>query len=126
MQLLVVFAAVAVALAALGLYGIIAYTVARRTREIGVRVALGALPRHVVQMVASQGMRLVACGIAFGLAGTLVTSRLLQQFLFDVSPMDGPTLAAVCLVLGAAAGLACLLPARRATRVQPMVALRHE
>ena len=126
MQLIVVFGCTAAALAALGLYGVIAYSVAHRTREIGVRLAMGALPRHVLGLVAEQGARLVGAGIVVGVAGALAASRLLRQFLFGVPPTDPATLAAVTAAVCAVAALACLFPALRAARVHPMAALRHE
>jgi putative ABC transport system permease protein len=103
-----------------------AYSVTRRTREIGVRMALGARPSDVLRMVLGQGGRLVAVAIVIGLAGALATSRLLASQLFEMSATDPATLAAGAATLSAFALLACYVPARRAMRVEPLVALREE
>jgi len=124
--LLGAFASVALVLAAVGIYGVIAYTVALRTREIGVRMALGATGRHVVRMVLREGLVLTAVGVAIGLGGALFASRLLRTLLFEVSPTDPLALAGGAVLLGLVAMVACVVPARRATRVDPMVALREE
>jgi putative ABC transport system permease protein len=124
--LLFAFAAVALVMAAAGLYGVIACTVAQRTQEIGVRVALGAAPRAVVRLVAGEGVRLTAVGMAIGTAGALVTSRALRGLLFGVSPADPITYAAVLILFAAAAGAAVVVPARRALAVDPIVALRAD
>lgn len=120
------FGALATALAALGLYGVLAFTVARRTREIGIRMALGAERGDVVGMVLRQTAILIASGLAAGLAGAAALSRFLESQLYGVKPLDPVTIAAAALVLAASAGLASWLPARRAVRVDPMVALRFE
>jgi ABC-type antimicrobial peptide transport system permease subunit len=120
------FAGFAILLAAIGLYGVIAYTTAQRTREIGVRMALGAEVKHVVSMIAAQGARLVVVGIALGLGGSFVVLRVLQSLLFGADPIDLPIFAAVSLLLGVAALFAVWLPARRAARVDPLEALRAE
>jgi predicted permease len=125
MVLLGVFAALAMMLAAIGLYGVMSYAVTQRQREIGVRMALGAQQRHVWKMVVRQGMSLVLVGGALGLAGALALTRLMSSFLYGITPTDPPTLIAVCLLLGLVALLACYLPARRATRLDPMIALRQ-
>ncbi|MFL5580848.1 MAG: ABC transporter permease [Gemmatimonadaceae bacterium] len=124
--LLGAFATVALVLAAVGIYGVIAYTVALRTREIGVRMALGATGRHVVRMVMREGMALTLVGVLIGLAGALATSRLLRSLLFEISPTDPLALAGGGVLLALVAVLACIVPARRATRVDPLVAMRAE
>ena len=121
-----VFAVGAVALAMVGIYGVLAYTVSRRSREIGLRMALGADRRGIRNMVVRQGALLVGVGVVLGLAGALVTTRALESLLFGVTTLDLPTLVAVPVLLMAVALAACYLPARRATRVDPMDALRYE
>jgi putative ABC transport system permease protein len=119
-------AALAVGLAAGGLYSLIAYTVAQRRREIGIRLALGAERRDILWLALRQGFRLAALGIALGLAGAVVTTRALRSLLFGVSPTDPLTFVAIPFLLALVALLACYLPARRAAKVDPMIALRHE
>ena len=126
MLLLGTFAAAALVLAAIGLYGVIAFSVAQRTREIGVRVALGAQHRDVLRLVMRRGFLLTGTGLAIGIGGTIALGRLVAGLLYGVRPADPTTLLAVALFLAAVAGLATYLPARRATRVDPMVALRAE
>jgi len=126
MLLLSVFAALALVLAAVGIYGVMAYAVAQRTREIGVRLALGAQPRDVLNMVLLGGGKLAACGLALGLIGSLGMSYFLRSQLYGVSSSDPLTYATVAALLGVVALAACYLPARRATRVDPLVALRYE
>ena len=124
--LLTMFAAAALILAALGLYGVISYTVTQRTRELGIRAALGASRSEVLGMVVAQGMRLVAIGGVFGLVAALILSQLIASQLFQVSVFDPATFAETAAVLAATALLAAFIPAWRATRIDPMVALRYE
>ena len=124
--LFLIFAALALALAAIGIYGVIAYTVSRRTREIGIRMALGARLGDVVRDVVASGLRLAGLGVAIGLAVSLLVTRALQSLLYGVSSVDPMTFLVVPVGLLFVAALACLVPARRASRVDPMVALRSE
>jgi len=123
-ELLVIFAAVALALAAVGTYGVLAYSVAERRREIGIRMALGASEGGVLTLVLRQGMLLAGIGLLVGLAGALAVTRVVSSLLFGVQPTDPATFAAVGLFMLAVALVACVVPARRATRVDPLVALR--
>jgi putative ABC transport system permease protein len=124
--LLAVFSVVALILASLGVYGVIACSVAERKKEIGIRVALGARPSEVRSMVLGQGLKLTLIGLAVGLAGAAAATRLIKGFLFGVSAGDPLTYAATCAVFLVVALLASYLPARRAMRVDPMTALREE
>jgi putative ABC transport system permease protein len=120
------FAALALILSAVGIYGVVMYGVTQRTRDIGVRVALGARPGQILNLILRQGMTLAVVGLAIGIAGAMALTRVLRAQLFEVSPTDPATFAAIALTLAAVAALASWLPARRATRVDPMVALRSE
>jgi putative ABC transport system permease protein len=126
MELIAVFAVTALLLAAAGLYAVIAYLVSQRTREIGIRLALGATPRHILRLMMSQGMRLTLMGVAIGLVGAIAVTRLMRSLLFGVAPSDVTTFAVSAIVLIVVALLACFIPARRATKVDPLVALRYE
>ena len=125
-SLLGTFAAVALILASLGIYGVMAFGVTQRTHEIGLRMALGAAPSRVLGLVIREGMTLTAIGLGIGLAGSYLVARAMQSQLYGVGSMDPLVLAAVAIVLSATALLACYVPARRAMRVDPMVALRYE
>jgi ABC-type antimicrobial peptide transport system permease subunit len=125
-QLLGMFAGLALLLAAIGTYGVLSYMVAERRREIGVRIALGANQRRVLGDVLKQGLVLAAAGLVGGLAGALAISRLMTALLFNVQPSDPATLAAVTATIAGVAALACVIPAWRASRVDPIVVLRDE
>jgi putative ABC transport system permease protein len=124
--LLGIFASLALLLAAVGIYGVMSYTVTRSTREIGIRLALGAQMKDVLKLVLRNGMKLSAIGVAIGLAGALALSRLMSKLLFGITPTDTVTFVGVSAILLAVALLACYIPARRATKVDPLVALRYE
>jgi putative ABC transport system permease protein len=121
-----IFAVIALLLASVGLYAVIAQSVSQRTQEIGLRMALGASARNILRMVFRQGLLQLAIGLLVGMAGAVALTRFLSSLLVLVSPTDPATFALVAMVLGLAATLGCLIPARRATRVDPLVALRHE
>ena len=126
MILLSIFAGLAVILSAIGVYGVTSYLVSQRTREIGVRVALGAQRSDVLRLILGDGARLTFLGVAIRLAASLGLTRLLAKMLFGVRANDPVTLTTVTVILSTVAFLACYIPARRATRVDPMVALRYE
>jgi putative ABC transport system permease protein len=120
------FAGMALFLAVIGMYGVISSAVAQRTHEIGLRMALGATRTHVLWLIVSRGFAMVLCGLLLGIPATLVLTRFVSEFMFDVSVTDPEVLAVVAVLLSVVAILACCIPARRATRVDPMIALRHE
>jgi putative ABC transport system permease protein len=126
MWLLGLFALIALFLAAIGLYGVVAYAVNQRTQEIGLRMAIGAQRRDVLRLIVGGGMKLAALGVLAGLAGALATARLVKTMLFEVTPFDPASYGATAGVLLAVAALACYMPARRAMRVDPLTALRQE
>ena len=125
-MLLTFFGLLALVLTAVGIYGVVAYSVAQRTREVGIRMALGAQRRDVLKLILMKGLAMIGCGIAFGLIGCYWLSRLVSSQLYGISPNDPATLAIGAGVLVAVALLACYIPARRATKVDPLVALRYE
>ncbi len=125
-RLLAVFAMLALVLAGIGVYGVLAYSVSERAHEIGIRIALGAGTGNVIGMVLRNSLMLAAAGVSLGTAGALVVTRVLGRFLFEVKPTDPATFAVVALLLAAIALLAGCIPARRATRVDPVVTLRFE
>ena len=124
--LLMALGVIAQVLAAMGIYGVMAYTVSLRTHEIGIRRALGAQTLQILRLVVGQGMRLVSVGVIVGLAGSLLVTRLLAGFLYGVSPFDPWTFLGVGALLVTVAMAACYVPALKAARVDPLVALRHD
>jgi putative ABC transport system permease protein len=121
-----IFATIALLLASVGLYGVIAHAVSQRTQEIGIRAALGATSGDILRLGFEQGMVPVGMGLAIGLGASVAVNRILRSVLVNVSPSDPTTLSITCVVLMASAALACVIPAHRATRVDPVVALRHD
>jgi ABC-type antimicrobial peptide transport system permease subunit len=126
MLLLGVFAGLALLLAAVGIYGVMSYGVAQRTREIGIRMALGAQRSDVLKLTVGQGLRLVSVGVLIGLAAAFVLTRVMASLLFGVSPTDSTTFITISLVLISVAALASYIPALRATKVDPIVALHYQ
>jgi len=126
MLLLSIFGGLALALATVGIYGVISYAVSQRTREIGVRMALGARPADVLRMILTEGLKLVAVGVALGIAAALMLTRLLEGMVYGVSMRDPLIFVLVNLLLVTVSLAACYVPARRAMRVDPLVALRYE
>ena len=124
--LLAIFAAVALALAAVGIYSVISYSVTQRTQEVGVRMALGARPGDVIRLILKQGLAMTLIGVAAGILGAIAAARVMSGLLYGVTATDPATFAAISLLLAIVAMLACYLPARRAARVEPIAALRCE
>jgi putative ABC transport system permease protein len=124
--LFVIFGAIALLLTAVGLYGVIAYSVAQRTQEIGTRMALGAQQANILKLVVGEGMLLAIIGTVIGVAGALAISGLLQKLVYEISPTDPVTIAAITATILCVSLLAAYVPARRAARIDPMTALRNE
>jgi putative ABC transport system permease protein len=126
LRLLTIFSIAALLLAATGIYGVVSYSVSQRTPEIGIRLALGARRTSVFQLILVQGLKVVLIGVALGLVAALAITRVIRSLLFGVSPSDALTFIAVSVLMILVALIACSLPARRATKVDPLVALRND
>jgi putative ABC transport system permease protein len=126
LTLLSLFAGIALVLAIVGIYGVMSYSVTQRTHEIGIRMAIGARPVDVFKMILGHGMKLALIGVAIGLAGAFGLTRLMATMLFGVGPTDATTFAGISVLLISVALLACYLPGRRATKVEPTISLRYE
>jgi putative ABC transport system permease protein len=126
LALMIMFAALALALTVIGLYGVISYLVNQRTQEIGIRMALGAQVRHIITLILSHGVTLIALGVVIGLIAAVAATRLMAHMLYDVTATDPLTFSAIALLLTFIALVACYLPARRAAHVDPVIALRSE
>jgi ABC-type antimicrobial peptide transport system permease subunit len=126
MLLIGVFGAIALVLAAVGLYGVVSYSVSQRTQEIGLRMAIGADRRDVLRLIVGGGMKLAVIGVVIGVAGALALSKVIATMLFELTPMDLVSYSGTVMVLLAVAMVACYVPARRAMRVDPIIALRAE
>jgi putative ABC transport system permease protein len=124
--LLGIFATVALLLAGIGIYGVLSYSVAQRTQELGIRAALGATERNLLRLVLSRGVVLTVIGLVLGVAGSLGLTRLMASLLYGVGARDPATMMAVAALLAVVAVIACYVPARRATKIDPLVALRSE
>ena len=126
LTLLSLFAGIALVLAIVGIYGVMSYSVTQRTHEIGIRMAIGARPLDVFKMVMGNGMKLALLGVVIGLAGAFILTRFMATMLFGVAPTDALTFGGISVLLIAVALLACYLPGRRATKVEPTISLRYE
>ena len=126
LTLLSLFAGIALVLAIVGIYGVMSYSVTQRTHEIGIRMAIGARPRDVFTMILGQGMKLAIIGVVIGLAAAFGLTRVMASMLFGVTPTDATTFGAISALLIAVALLACYIPGRRATKVEPTISLRYE